>query len=126
MKRATSTLIIPTIVIAETAGCGQVRGDHLTRQIRHKRVKAVTDWIECGNFIPVEITLSVALRAASLAIDYQLTGADAAILAAAELHGCAWLFTWDGPLLKVDGDLGDLQVTQPQREYPAQPEIPFE
>jgi len=87
-------LVVPTIVIAEVAGCGQVRGDHLSRQVRRDRIKLATDWIQRGDFIPAEVTLDVAIRAAELAIEFQLAGADATVLSVAETYGCAWLFTW--------------------------------
>jgi predicted nucleic acid-binding protein len=119
-------LIIPTIVIAEVAGCGQIRGNHLSRQVRRGRIKVVADWIQQANFIPAEITLDTAIRAAELAIEFQLSGADATVLAIAEMYHCAWLFTWDDGLLKIDQDLGNLKVLQPQREYPDQSELLYD
>jgi predicted nucleic acid-binding protein len=119
-------LVVPAIVIAETAGCGQIRGNHLSRQVRRDRIKIVTDWIQSADFIPAEITLDIAVRAAQLAVEFQLSGADATVLATAQMHGCAWLFTWDAGLLKVGEDLGDLKVLQPQREYPDQSELLYD
>src|SRR5262249_54874368 len=83
----------PVIVIAETAGYGQIRGNHLSRQVRRDRIRIVTDWIQSADFIPAEITLDIAVRAAQLAVEFQLSGADATVLATAQMHGCAWLFT---------------------------------
>lgn len=66
-------LVVPVIVIAEVAGCGQIRGNHLSRQARRDRIKLATDWIRCGDFMPAEITLDIAIRAAELAIEFQLS-----------------------------------------------------
>jgi len=89
-------LVIPTIVIAEVAGCGQIRGNHLGRQVRRGRIKMVTDWIRCANFIPGEISLDVAVRAAALAIEFQLSGADATVGCWTLSAGCS---VWMTPAL---------------------------
>ena len=119
-------LVVPVIVIAEVAGCGQVRGNHLSRQVRRDRIRLVTDWIQRGSFVPADITLDVAIRAAELAIEFQLSGADATVLAVAEMHDCACLFTWDAGLLKVGDELASLKVLRPQRENPDQPELVYD
>lgn len=86
-ERAAHEIINPTIVIAEVAGCGEVRGSHLSKNDRYKRVKRVREWINSGNFLSVEISLGLAEEAAEIAIKYQLTGADACILASAIMYG---------------------------------------
>jgi predicted nucleic acid-binding protein len=118
-------IVVPAIVIAEVAGCGEVRGNHLDRRIKHQRITRVRKWIAKRDFLPVEISQTLAEEATELAITYQLTGADACILAAAVRHDCRVLYTWDRGLLKVGNKVNGVQVQQPERMLPDQGELEF-
>lgn len=124
-KSGEHQVVIPAIVVAEVAGCGEIRGTHLPSSDRKQRVKLVRDWIERSEFLPAEITLDVALRATDLAITKQLTGADACVLAVAVEYDCEALYTWDNGLLKVADSVADVTVRQPERVLPLQGEMDF-
>jgi predicted nucleic acid-binding protein len=119
-------IVIPAIVIAEVAGCGEVRGAHLDSGLRSKRIKKVLSWLDESDFITAEISRDVARRAATLAVKHQLTGSDACVLAVAEVFGCERLYTWDRGLLKVGTGVDGLSVERPERILPAQNVLVFE
>jgi len=100
-ERGIHQILMSAIVIAELAGSGRVRGNHILKQERHWRIKRVREWIVASEFQVVEITQGLAEEAAELAIEHQLTGADACILTATVRHKCPILYTWDEGLLKI-------------------------
>lgn len=92
-ERGIHRIVVPAIVIAELAGSGKVRGNHIPKRERHRRVKRVREWIVASEFDVVEITQGLAEEAAEIAIEHQLTGADACILTAAVRYKCPVLYT---------------------------------
>ena len=74
----------------------------------------------------MEITQSLAEDAAELAIEHQLTGADACIVTAALRYECPVLYTWDDGILKVDDEVVGVQVQRPMRILPPQGELNFD
>lgn len=73
-----------------------------------------------------EITHSLAEEAADLAINHQLRGVDACILAVAVRYECPVLYTWDRDLLKLGDRVAGVKVQQPVRVLPPQPELKFD
>jgi predicted nucleic acid-binding protein len=108
-------LVVPAIVIAEVAGAGGVRGTQIATGDRKRRIDAVQKWLSRGAFIVADIDERVARRAAELAIRYHLKGADAAVVAAAELWRCSALYTWDNQHLRLGAHIEGLSVVQPQQ-----------
>lgn len=119
-------IVVPAIVIAEVAGCGAVRGSHLDQQTRYHRITRVRRWIAEREFVPVEISLTLAEEAAELAITHQLTGADACMLAAAVRHDCRVLYSWDRGMLKVGDQVNGVQIQPPARIFPSQGELEYD
>ncbi|PQM53797.1 hypothetical protein C5U48_02745 [Mycolicibacter virginiensis] len=115
------TILLPAIVIAEIAGAPIVRGNDLAKELREQRVAAALDWIRRSNFVVAELSERIARRASELAVEYQLRGPDASILATAEQWGCKHLYASDGDLTKCDGLLG-FKITVP--DDPPPPEQP--
>lgn len=112
--RQSHTVVLPTLVPPEVIGAGRVRGDEGGRKARKRRIKDATTWIINRRYIQVNIDQRVSRRATELAPEYNLSGADACVLAAAELARCTILYTWDTGLLKVQDELDGITVQQPQ------------
>ncbi|MGW9266592.1 type II toxin-antitoxin system VapC family toxin [Gordonia terrae] len=117
------TIVVPAIVIAEIAGTGEVRGDHLGPAIRADRIADVKAWIRASNFLVAELSERIARRAADLAVTHGLKGPDATVLATAEQVGSPHLYTRDGKLLGCDGQLG-FKITEPGPPPPPAPPDP--
>ena len=109
-------LVIPALVIAETAGNPKVRGSQLPGPERHRHVTTVKDWLAGSRFLVADIDERVARHAAGLAVDHQLKGADACVVAAAKLNRCTTLYSWDAGHLKLDGKLDGMAVVQPRAQ----------
>lgn len=107
-------LLVPAIVLAEVAGSGKVRGNQLSTGERKRRLTAATTWLTQGRFTVVDIDERMGRRAADLAIEHQLKGADACIVAAAQLTRCATLYSWDADHTKLDGKIPGLTITHPR------------
>jgi predicted nucleic acid-binding protein len=118
-ERGDVELVLPAIVIAEVAGAGSIRGDHLTPDVQAEKTAKVRDWLNSSRFTVIDVDRRVAMRAAELASIHQLKGADACILAAAALWSCPDLYTNDEGLLKVGRDVAGVYVRRPQT-FPAQ------
>lgn len=113
-ERGEFEIVISTLVIAEVAGNGQIRGSQLARSVRRERVSRVHAWLRSG-FTTVELDEDLARRAAELAIEFQLSGADAAILASAQRVDASALYTWDEGLLKLDLSEAGLPILTPDK-----------
>ena len=112
-------VLLPAIVIAEIGGAGRVRGHQLTKEIREERVAKALDWIRRSNFIVAELSERTARRAAEIAIEHQLKGPDASVLATAEQWNCTRLYASDGDHTKCEGRFG-FKISEP--ENPPEPE----
>ncbi len=112
-------VLLPAIVIAEIGGAGRIRGHQLTRGTREERVAKALAWIRSSNFIVAELSERTARRAAELAIEHQLKGPDASILATAEQWNCTHLYASDGDHTKCDGRFG-FKIGEP--DDPPEPE----
>lgn len=104
---------IASLTIAEVCGSGGARGSNIEPQRRSQNITAARQWVANGRFRVVELDRSLAAEAAQLAIDLQLKGPDAVVLASAKRAGAHTLFSWDGDLLKVDGRVDSLRVITP-------------
>ncbi len=113
------TVVLPAIVIAEIGGAPNIRGIHIPKALRQQRIAAATAWIKSSNFVVAEISERTVRRAAEIAVQHQLKGPDATILASAEEWGCDRLYAQDGDLLKCDGQFA-FPVIAP--ESPPEPE----
>jgi predicted nucleic acid-binding protein len=105
-------LVVPTLVIAEVAGNGKIRGDHLSRNERSVQVAAFREWLDKARFLEVELDSHTARLAADLAIANQLKGGDAAVLACALTAKADVLYTWDDGLLKLR-DTAGISIAKP-------------
>lgn len=123
-ERSGIEIVLPAIVVAELAGAPAIRGHHLSRDDREQKVAAVRAWLTSSRFSIAEIDARVAVRAAELAYPHQLTGADACVLAVAELWSIPDLYTNDTDLLKVGQKIDGLHVRKPESyPVPAQGEL---
>ncbi|WP_256388045.1 PIN domain-containing protein [Allokutzneria sp. NRRL B-24872] len=106
-------VVLPALVLAEVTGSGAVRGDDGGQLARSERIALAHEWVRSSDFLIADITERVAKRAAGLATQFNLKGADACVLAVAAMWKCSTLFTWDHGLLKVGGSLDGLTVREP-------------
>ncbi|WP_157734741.1 type II toxin-antitoxin system VapC family toxin [Actinopolyspora erythraea] len=109
------TVVLPSIVAPELLGAGSIRGSHGGKHERAQRIQDAQRWlISSREFVFVSIDQRVARRAAELALEHDLKGTDASILAAAELARCETLYTWDNDLLKIGDRISGLTVCEPK------------
>lgn len=111
-------VIISALTLAELAGFPKVRGDHIQRKERQRRINLVHKWIENNGMRIVDIDERVGRTGAHLAAKHQLSGADASILGCAVVWNIPTLYTWDSGLLKVGESIDGLSVRQPCRPEP--------
>lgn len=115
-ERGEFRLVVPALAVAELAGDGAIRGQQLPKGERRDRLRRVRSWLTSGPYLVVDIDALVASQAADLAIEHQLKGADACVVAAARRARADVLLSWDNDHLKLDGALSDLAVRQPEAQ----------
>ena len=115
-EREVHRLVVPALVLAEVAGDPKARGSQLPKRERHRRIGRVKDWLTGGRFLVADVDERVARLAAELAVEHQLKGADACVVAAAKLNRCTTLYSWDADHLKLDGALDGMTVVQPRAQ----------
>jgi predicted nucleic acid-binding protein len=115
-------LLLPAIVIAEIGGAPEVRGDQLPKPERDGRIAKALAWIRDAQYVVAELSEGLARRAAHLGTEHHLKGADATVLATAEQWGCGCLYTRDGSLLKLDGQLG-FRIAEPDEIPEPEPDL---
>lgn len=113
VERGAFTAYISAVTIAEVFGTGAVRGSQLARDVRRQRVQAARRWLQAGYFTVVETDRSLAIEAADLAVEHQLKGPDAIILASAIRAKAEALYAWDEDLLKLNGIVSGLAIEKP-------------
>jgi hypothetical protein len=101
------------ITIAELLGNGEIRGNHISRQERHRRIKTAQAWLQNSPIISVEADSTLAFEAGKLAQQHQLKGPDALILASSLRIQAKTLYTWDNGLLKINGNINDIDIVKP-------------
>lgn len=106
---------ISAVTVAEVCGAGEVRGAHVEKARRAANVASARQWIADGRFHVVELDHSLARIAGELAIEHQLKGPDAVVLASALRAKADTLYTWDDHLLNVDGRMEGSRVTTPSK-----------
>lgn len=109
------TMTVSVVTVAEVFGDGGTRGDHLSPRDRRANVQAARKWLSNGPFRIVEAERTLAEEAAQLAVEHQLKGADAIILASALRAGADALCTWDKGLLKIGASIEGLRVLTPDK-----------
>lgn len=113
-ERGEFPVFISAITIAEVFGAPKVRGDDLVRRLRSANVRAARAWLAEGRFRVVEIDTTLARAAAELAVQHQLKGADAVVLASALRARSEALYTWDRGLLKIGDRIEGVTVATPE------------
>jgi len=96
-------LVESTLVIAETLGAPNMRGDHISKKLRYQALTQGRRFFaqRHSSIRWVELDRRLAERASQFATDLQLTGPDAVHLASAVQAGCSKLMSWDHDLLKI-------------------------
>jgi predicted nucleic acid-binding protein len=105
-------LAISALVIAELAGTGAIRGKNVPVKTRSARIGKVRSFMARAGYLIVETDARTADRAAELAINHQLFGPDAIVLASALHSKAKILYTWDKQLLKLNGQF-PFQILKP-------------
>ncbi|MEV0061262.1 PIN domain-containing protein [Nocardia sp. NPDC050718] len=116
-------VILPAIVLAEIAGTGEIRGGHLTAALRDDRVNRALKWISDSKFMVAELSERLGREAAKLAVEHQLKGPDATVLATAVAWKCQKLYTRDHGILKCDGKFNGLKILEPESPPPPEPTL---
>lgn len=117
--------VLSALVPAEVVGAPAIRapqGVPATESAR--RMSQALSYFRSVAFRYLEIDKRTGLRAAELARDYEMKGADALHVAVAELNGCALFFSLDNGQLKVADRIPGLVVSRPRG--PAQGELDFD
>lgn len=108
-------IILPAIVQAEVVGVARIetpkKRDTVTQ--RTKAARKAADFFEDACFQFVEADQRLTERAVENVIEYDIHGADAMILATAQVYGAAYLYTADKPLQKANGLISDLKICEP-------------
>ncbi len=111
--------VISALVVAEAVGAATVRArDHEGRAKAQQRQSKAREFVDGLGALYVELSEIDGQSAAELSREYNLSGADALHLAAAQRHGCVTLFTADGGLLKVAGKVKGIKVLAPDWAIP--------
>lgn len=84
---------------------------------------AALAYFQRSSFQYLEIDKRAGLRAAELARQYEMKGADALHLAVAEVNGCELFYSLDHDQLKVGDQISSMAVSRPQG--PPQGELDF-
>lgn len=111
-ERGEYRLAISALVIAELAGTGEIRGMHVPSKMRKARIGKVRAFMAGAGYLIVETDARTADKAADLAINHQLFGPDAIVLASALHSKSKILYTWDKALLRLNGEF-PLQILEP-------------
>lgn len=111
-------ILLPSLVIAEIAGAGQIRGDEGGSAERRRRITLAHQWIKDSGYLVADITERIAVQAARLATDHNLKGADACVVAVAAAAKCSTLYTWDNGILKLGDALPGLTIKEPPAQCP--------
>ncbi|QPK79096.1 PIN domain-containing protein [Corynebacterium lizhenjunii] len=104
-------IVVPLVVLVETVGV--VRGRASRPAEQRQRSEEALRFFRSQPLIFVDLNQRTAFRAAELCGEHLLKGADAAILASAELMGAQVLYTYDKGLIKVGRALKGLDVRRP-------------
>jgi pilT protein domain protein len=115
------------ITIAELLGNANIRGNHIPKQERHRRIKAAQAWLQAFPITSVEADSTLAFEAGTLAQQHQLKGPDALILASSLRVQAKTLYTWDNGLLKINGKINNIDIVKPSAyQYSEQATFSFD
>lgn len=116
--------VLSALVPAEVIGAPTIRAPQgVPKAEAVKRMAIAMEYFQRSPFRYLEIDKRAGLRAAQIARDHEMKGADALHLAVAELSGCNLFCTLDHDQLKVGDRLSGLVISRPQG--PAQAELEF-
>lgn len=110
-QRGEIDVVTSTLTIAEIFGT-PMTGDHLPPADRAANVARAGDYFQASPETLVELDERLAHRAAALAQEHQLKGADAVHVASALRARCDRLYTWDDSILKIER-IGGLEICAP-------------
>jgi pilT protein domain protein len=115
------------ITIAELLGNAKIRGNHISKQERNRRIKAAQAWLKNFPITAVEADSTLAFEAGTLAQQHQLKGPDALILASSLRVQAKTLYTWDNGLLKINDNINDIDIVKPSTyQYTEQAAFSFD
>ncbi len=116
--------VLSALVPAEVVGAPAIRAPQgVPRVEAERRMVAALTYFQHSAFRYLEIDKRAGLRAAEIAREYDVKGADALHLAVAELNGCNLFYSLDQDQLKVADQLAGLVISRPQG--PPQTELDF-
>lgn len=123
-ERGEIEVLISALVIAEVVGAPPVRAPQgLPRSVALDRMTKAVGFFAASSFVYVEVGRREGLRAAEIARDHDMKGADSLHVAIAELSGCEALYSLDNDQLKVTDKIDGLKIQRP--EGSDQPTLPF-
>lgn len=108
---------VSALTIAEVMANGQVRGNHLPKRERLRRIEIVNNWLRGSPLSSIEIDHQLAASAGMYGQKYQLKGADAIILSSAIRVKAHRLYSWDNDLLKL-GHVEGVEIIEPSMHKP--------
>lgn len=115
------------ITIAELLGNAKIRGKHIPKPERHRRIKAAQAWLQNFPITSVEADSTLAFEAGALAQQHQLKGPDALILASSLRVKAKTLYTWDNGLLKINDNISNIDIVEPSAyQYSEQAAFSFD
>lgn len=106
--------VISALLVAEVVGAPPLRAPQgISRAEAMERMGRAVEYFERTDFHFVEASRRDGLRAAHIAREFDMKGADALHLALAQAAGCRVLFTLDSDQLKVADSIAGLSVSRP-------------
>lgn len=109
------------LTIAEVVGAPPLRAPQgMPAEEAQRRMQLAVDYFESADLLYVEAGRQEGVRAAQIAREWNMKGADALHIALAEAGRCAQLFTLDRDQLKVGNSIPGLRIGKPVGSAQAQ------
>ena len=116
IEQSGDVLLLPVIVPPEIAGT-KVKGTEGAGRpaAQRERWAKASEYFESSHISYLEADEHIAIQAANLATRHKLAAGDAIILASAIAYRADELLTWDGNLLKLNGEASiHISIRKPQ------------
>ena len=109
-----TTGVTSALVVAEVVGAPALRAPQgVPREEAPRRVQRAIEYFQRADLLYVEAGRQEGVRAAEIARDFNMKGADALHVALAEAARCATLFSLDNDHLKIGESIPGLHIQRP-------------
>ncbi|HEY3014662.1 MAG TPA: PIN domain-containing protein [Nocardioides sp.] len=113
-ERGELRIVVSALAVSEVVGAPVLRAPQgVPKSVALERTAKAMAFFGQSSFTHVDLSRREGLRAAEISRDFDMKGADALHLAAAELAGCERFFSLDRDQLKVADALSGLIISKP-------------